>query len=74
MIPYAERSTMTISEYALFAQDYKLGKFPHQRYGQAFINFASTLRVKITDSELFYEENRQKAKEILLTKYVDQNS
>lgn len=58
----------TIS-YTDFYHDFHTGKkFPHQRFGQAFLN---TIYPDVTDPELFYEENTDKAVEIIFLRYVD---
>jgi len=55
-------------EVAKFMIDYIVGDHPHQRVGQAFLN---TLLPSVVDPELFYEENVDRAWEIIVEKYVD---
>lgn len=47
---------ITIEQAQDFDKQFFEGKFPYQRYGQAFCNFFN-----ITCPELFYEENQKTA-------------
>lgn len=47
---------ITIEQAQDFDKQFFDGKFPYQRYGQAFCNFFN-----ITCPELFYEENQKTA-------------
>lgn len=49
--------TIPLEKVQEFEQEYFAGKFPHQRYGQAFCNYFN-----LTCPELFYEENIRTAK------------
>jgi len=48
------------TDYAVFRKEYGMGKYPHQRYGQAFCN-----RFNLTKPELFYSESRMKSEAII---------
>lgn len=54
----------TAEEIGLFERLYfDVDLFPHQRYGQAFCNWFF-----YTDSEIFYEENTEKCRELVWSK------
>lgn len=60
--------TSSIS-YTDFYHDFHTAKkFPHQRFGQAFLN---ALYPEVVDNELFYEESTDRAVEIIFERYVD---
>jgi hypothetical protein len=59
-------------QYNSFVIDWYAGRWPHQRFGQAFINkFLAEEAPPLQDNSLFYEENLNKAKELAWQKYVD---
>lgn len=58
--------TISPNEMKEFELQYFSGKFPHQRYGQAFCN-----RFNLTCPELFYEENTRTAKIMAWLNFVD---
>jgi hypothetical protein len=57
-------------DFMRFNMDFFDGKFPHQRYGQAFYNHFARTDSHQPHPELFYEEDTNKAKEIIFTQYI----
>jgi hypothetical protein len=55
-------------EYNSFVIDWYADRWPHQRFGQAFVN---KFVHGASHPELFYEENLNKAKELAWQEYVD---
>ena len=66
MEPIGNNSMISASKYNSFVIDFYASRYPHLRFGQAFVNEF----VDGSDPELFYEENINKAKEIARNKYV----
>lgn len=62
----AENSMISADEYNTFVIEYYANKWPNQRFGQAFVNKF----IDGPDTELFYEEDIHRAKEIAWNKYV----
>ncbi len=61
------------AKYFAFCEDYARGTFPHQRFGQAFINtFWVQLNI-MADPEIFYMESYRNAARLIENKYVDWN-
>ena len=58
-------STVTFFE---FKQDYLNGMYPHERFGQAFLNIFYPDEIH---PQLFYEENRSSCIAIIFDIYVD---
>lgn len=56
--------------YVEFYLDFHAGKFKGQRFGQAFLN-AFYPEIGEDDHGLFYEENTDKAVEIIFAYYID---
>jgi len=63
-------SKVLIKDYLAFCHKFYKGGFPHQRFGQAFVNtFDIKCEHNHTGPCLFYERNEQKAAKRIL-KYV----
>ena len=54
-------------QYNSFVIQFYANRWPHQRFGQAFVNKFVT----DADPELFYETSTNRAKELAWQKYVD---
>ena len=69
MAPQEKEGFEVISpdQYNSFVLDWYAGRWPHQRFGQAFLNKF----VKKSDPALFYEENLPAAKELAWQTYVN---
>ena len=57
-------------EYNSFVVDWYAGRWPHQRFGQAFINKFSKAG-DLSNPTLFYEESINRAKELAWQQYVN---
>jgi hypothetical protein len=62
---------MTINNIQKFLIRFYNNEFPHQRVGQAFINYYTT---GVTDPDLFYCEDKNKAVQIIIDKYLDKQT
>ena len=62
-----ENIMISPDQYNSFVIDWYAGRWPHQRFGQAFVNKF----VQEPDPTLFYEENLSSAKELAWQKYVN---
>jgi hypothetical protein len=58
-----------IGAYSLFAMEYLDGQYPHERFGQAFMNKFYT-GTSLTDSQLFYCEDKTQAVDIIFARYI----
>lgn len=58
-------SIVTLGDFYL---DYCGGKYSHQRFGQAFLD---QIYPEVSDPDLFYEEDMEKALEVIHRDYVD---
>jgi hypothetical protein len=59
-------------QYNAFVIEWYAGRYPRQRFGQAFVNkFLTDVAPCVQTSSLFYEESLNKAKELAWQKYVD---
>lgn len=63
-----DKTQVTKKEWQAFGIAYSLGKYPHERFGQAFLNHCLP---KVTDSELFRQPDKAKARTMILEKYVN---
>lgn len=59
---------ISIITFGDFYLDYCGGMYPHQRFGQAFLD---QIYPDVVDPDLFYEENLEKALEVIHRDYVD---
>lgn len=57
--------TIPLEKMQEFEHDYFAGKFPHQRYGQAFCN-----HFNITNSQIFYDEDDRNNKVCIWLNFV----
>jgi hypothetical protein len=57
-----------LGNYNEFAKAYDKGQYPHQRFGQAFVN--TLLPQDFADPILFYEEDRRKAERRIIDIYL----
>lgn len=58
-----------VGDYTMFAMRYMCGQHPHERFGQAFMNKFYT-GTNVTDSQLFYCEDKAKAVDIIFARYI----
>lgn len=67
-VPYRKPKKITPQRFNEFRRKFFEGSYPHQRFGQAFLN---QLFPNIVDPTLFYEENEEIAQGIAYTTYVN---
>ena len=58
-----------IGDYTEFAIRFMDGQYPDQRFGQAFLN-EFYLAPTLTDSQLFYCEDKTQAVDIIFARYI----
>lgn len=58
------------TDWLLFQRAMNAGAFPHERLGQAFVNRFFPYSGSAT-SALFYQRDAKKAREIILSQYVE---
>lgn len=57
-----------ISEFMRFMIEFHQDKYPHQRFGQAFINVMTN---DVVDSDVFYETDQKVCIKKIMKKYVE---
>lgn len=62
---------ISISQYNQFVRDYDAGKYPHERFGQAFMNHALPETDYEVKGTLFYQTDRKKAEDLIWKVYID---
>lgn len=63
-------SSQDVQDFYDFDISWFQGNYPHLRYGQAFIGAFHKDGIQYPDPKIFYESDTQKAKQMIIDKYL----